>query len=206
MELIHIFTNWITENISVFGYSAVFFLMALESANIPIPSEVILPFAGFLVSQNRANFHLMAAAGAFGCLAGSAASYFVGKKLGRPFLEKYGKWFLIGPKQLELGDKWMSRYGNATSFFSRLLPVVRTFISLIIGIWKTPFAPFAVLTLIGSWIWSYFLVYVGLKLGENWPLLRPIWEKFDIAIIALALAAFAAYIFHHRKNILRQYK
>lgn len=200
VQLIHLFTNWITENISSFGYWAVTFLMALESANIPIPSEIVLPFAGFLAAQGKANLHLMALAGAIGCLVGSIFSYFLGKKLGRPFLHKYGKWFLIGQKQMDLGDSWMSKYGNYTSFFSRLLPVVRTFISFVIGVWKAPFASFAVLTFVGSWIWSYILVYVGYKLGENWISLRPIWEKFDIAIITLGIAGIAAYIYLHWKS------
>lgn len=193
-------THWITANISAFGYSAVVLLMALESANIPIPSEIILPFGGFLVAQGRANFHLMAAAGAVGCLLGSIISYFIGRKLGRPFLEKYGRWLLIGPKQLAHGDAWMMKYGNLTSFLSRLLPVVRTFISLIIGVWKAPFATFALLTFVGSWIWSYVLVYVGFKLGENWAVLRPIWEKFDIAIVVFVLAGLFAYVFLHWKS------
>lgn len=188
---------WVTENITTFGYSAVVLLMALESANIPIPSEVILPFAGFLVFRGQFNFHLMALAGAAGCLLGSVISYFIGKKLGRFILLKYGKWLLISKKQVELGDAWMKKYGNLTSFFSRLLPVVRTFISFVIGIWKAPFAPFAVLTFLGSWIWSYVLVYVGYKLGENWGVLRPIWEKFDIAIVVVIVAFIAVYIYHH---------
>lgn len=193
--------NWITQNITVFGYGAVILLMAIESANIPVPSEIVLPFAGFLVSQGQANFHLMALAGAIGCLIGSIISYAIGRKLGRLFLEKYGKWLLIGPRQIASGDSWMKKYGNLTSFISRLLPVVRTFISLIIGVWKAPFAPFAILTFIGSWIWSYLLVYVGFKLGENWAALRPIWEKFDIAIVAVTVTGFVYYLYHHWKSL-----
>lgn len=193
-------TSWITENITVFGYSAVVVLMAIESANIPVPSEVVLPFAGFLVSQGSANFHLMALAGGVGCLIGSVISYYIGKKLGRRFLQKYGKWVFIGPRQFELGDRWMKKYGNLTSFFSRLLPVVRTFISFIIGVWEAPFWSFAILSFIGSWIWSYVLVYVGLKLGENWAVLRPLWEKFDIAIVVVIVAVIIGYAFHHWKS------
>lgn len=97
-------SQWAIENISLWSYGAVIFLMALESANIPIPSEVVLPFGGFLVSQGKADFHLMALAGGVGCLLGSIVSYFIGEKLGRPFLKRYGKWFLIGPKQMGCGD------------------------------------------------------------------------------------------------------
>jgi membrane protein DedA with SNARE-associated domain len=192
--------DFITQNISTFGYAAVILLMALESANIPIPSEIVLPFAGFLVFRGEFNFHLMALAGGLGCLLGSAGSYVLGEKLGRRLVEKYGKWFFIGPHQMELGDKWMQKYGNFTSFFSRLLPVVRTFISFVVGVWKAPFLPFLLLTFIGSWIWSYFLVYVGYKLGENWAILRPIWEKFDIAIVVAGVICVAGYVFYHWKS------
>lgn len=191
---------WITQHIAQFGYVGIVLLMALESANIPIPSEVTLPFAGFLAWQGTLNFHLAAFFGALGCLIGSIPSYWLGRKLGRPLIEKYGRWFFIGPKQLALGDRWMSKYGNSTAFFSRLLPVVRTFISFIAGIWKAPFWVFALLTFVGSWIWSYALVYLGYKLGENWNVLRPIWEKFDIAIIALILGAIVGYVWYHIKE------
>lgn len=192
--------EWITQNIDTFGYAAVVILMALESANIPIPSEIVLPFAGFLVFRERFNFHMMAFMGGLGCAIGSAFSYFLGKYLGRTLLEKYGKWFFIGPKQVALGDRWMTRYGNFTSFFSRLLPVVRTFISFIAGVWRVPFAMFLFLSFVGSLIWSYFLVYVGYRLGENWVTLRPLWEKFDIAIGVVILIAITAYIYHHWKS------
>lgn len=191
--------NWITDNIGTFGYSAVILLMALESANIPIPSEIVLPFAGFLVFQGRFDFHGMAFAGAFGCLIGSIFSYFLGKKLGRFFLQKYGKWFFIGPRQFALGDRWMQKYGSATAFFSRLLPVIRTFISFVIGVWEAPFASFALFSFLGSWIWSYILVFVGYKLGENWASLRPIWEKFDIVIVATVIVVIFLYIVHHTR-------
>lgn len=198
--MFHAISQWAIENISTWSYGAVIFLMALESANIPIPSEVVLPFGGFLVSQGQANFHLMALAGGIGCLLGSTVSYFIGEKLGRPFLKKYGKWFLIGPNQMESGDLWMKKYGNWTSFISRLLPVVRTFISFIVGVWRAPFWPFALLTFLGSWIWSYLLVYVGYKFGENWTVLKPVWEKFDIAIIAAVILMIVIYVYYHWKQ------
>jgi membrane protein DedA with SNARE-associated domain len=191
---------FITDHIAQFGYAGIVLLMGLESANIPIPSEVTLTFAGFLVSQGKLNLHLAAFAGALGCLLGSIPSYWIGKRLGRAVVDKYGKWFLLGPRQVALGDRWMSKYGNSTAFFSRLLPVVRTFISFIAGIWKAPFWTFVLLTFIGSLIWSYALVYVGYVLGENWNVLRPIWEKFDIAIIALVLGALVGYAWYHVKQ------
>jgi membrane protein DedA with SNARE-associated domain len=193
-------TSAITDNIATSGYFAVVLLMGLESANIPIPSEIVLPFAGFLVAQGEMNFHGAALAGAFGCLWGSMLSYWLGWRFGRPFIERFGRRFLIGPTQIALGDRLFAKYGSATSFILRLLPVVRTFISLIAGIWRIAIVPFAALTFIGSWIWSYLLVYVGLKLGNNWESLRPLWHKFDAVIIGVAVIGFLAYVWHHWRS------
>ena len=193
-------TLWLTSNIAAWGYLAVVVLMGLESANIPIPSEVVLPFAGFLVAQGRMEFHLAALAGALGCLWGSVVSYWLGRRFGRPFVERYGRWFLIGPTHLAHGDRLFARFGNATSFLARLLPVVRTFISLIAGIWRVSFVPFAILSFVGSWMWSYLLVYLGLQLGDHWTSLRPLWHKFDVVIMVLAGAGFLAYLWHHWKE------
>ena len=193
-------TTWITAHIETFGYSAILVLMGLESANIPIPSEIILPYGGFLVSQGKLNFHLVAFFGALGCLLGSLISYWLGKKFGRPFLEKYGTWFFIGPKQIASGDQWIMRYGSVGTFITRLLPVVRTFISFIAGIWKVPLLPFIFFSFIGSWIWSYFLAYLGVILGNHWQRLHQIWEKMDIAIVLIILCTLAFGIWHHWKN------
>jgi len=193
-------TAFVTGNIETFGYAAVFLLMALESANIPIPSEIIMPFAGFLAAQGKLNFHGAAFAGGAGCLAGSLASYGIGFKYGRPFILAHGKRFLIGPKQVVQGDWLFSKYGSSVSFFSRLLPVVRTFISLVAGIWRVPLKPFITLTFIGSWIWSYVLAYVGLVMGQNWEMLRPLWHKFDAAIIGAGVVCVSIYVWHHWKS------
>jgi membrane protein DedA with SNARE-associated domain len=193
-------STWLTSNIQAFGYTAVVVLMGLESANIPIPSEIVLPFAGFLVAQGKLGFHGVALAGGIGCLWGSLVSYWLGRRYGRPFLEKHGRWLFIGPRQLSQGDYLFSRFGGAVSFFSRLLPVVRTFISFVAGVWKVPVWSFSLLTFVGSWAWSYLLVYVGYKLGENWAVLRPLWHKFDAAIIIAGILGVAAYIWHHWKS------
>jgi membrane protein DedA with SNARE-associated domain len=192
--------QWIISNIAAFGYAGVVLLMALESANIPLPSEITLPFAGFLVSQGKLDFHLAALAGAVGCLVGSIPSYWLGRAFGRPFVERYGKWIFLGQHQLKLGDTWMTKYGDSTAFFSRLLPVVRTFISFVAGIWRAPFLTFCVLTFAGSWIWSYFLVYVGMKLGEHWEELHPYWQKGEVAIVGLILAVVVGYAWFHWKQ------
>lgn len=194
-------SSWIIEHIETFGYLAIFVLMALESANIPIPSEITLPFAGFLVSRQQLDFHLAAFMGAIGCLFGSMVSYGLGKWLGRTFLERYGAWFGMGSVQIALGDRWMSQYGNFAAFFSRLLPVVRTFISFIAGIWSSPFPSFCLLTFIGSWIWSYLLVYAGVVLGSYWSTLHAYGQSADIGIVGAILVGFIAYLWWHWKEI-----
>ena len=195
--------NAITGLISGYGYWSIAGLMALESANIPIPSEVILPYAGFLASQGALNFHLAALAGAIGCSIGSIFSYYLGLWLGRPFLWKYGKWLLISQKDILMAEKFLNRFGDITFFITRVLPVVRTFISFIVGVAKGNLLKFNLYTFIGSWIWSYLLVYVGLKLGDNWESLRGLWHKFDAVIVLLALTAIAFHIyrvFKHSSN------
>ena len=192
--------HFITSHIEQAGYPTIVILMALESANIPIPSEIILPFAGFLVSRGDLNFHAVAFAGAIGCVLGSVPSYLLGKHLGRGYLERFGSRVMISHKQLELADHWMAKYGNATAFFSRLLPVVRTFISLPMGVTNAPIRPFIILTFLGSWIWSYFLTYVGLKLGDHWEQLGPIWHKFDAVIIAILIVGTLGSAWHHIKS------
>jgi len=182
------------------GYFGVLFLMALESCNIPIPSEVILPYAGFLVNNNTMNIHLASLAGGLGCLLGSIASYFLGQKLGRPFLWKYGKWILISHHDLNRADRFITKYGNATYFFSRLMPVVRTFISFVAGISKGDFKKFCLYTFIGSWIWSYILIYVGVKMGQNWDKLGPLWDRFHEVIIVLIIGAVIWHVVRGFKN------
>jgi len=184
------------------SYFGVAFLMALESCNIPIPSEVILPYAGFLSSNGQMNIHLAAIAGALGCLLGSILSYWLGQKLGRPFLQKYGRWILISHHDIENADRFIAKYGEATYFFSRLMPVVRTFISFIAGISKGDFKKFCLYTFIGSWIWSYILIYVGIKMGENWDKLGPLWSRFHSAIVILIIIG----IIWHIVGVFRNHK
>jgi len=185
--IVELLSGLITSAISDYGNLGVLVLMASESANIPIPSEVILTYAGFLVSKGSLNFHAVAFAGALGCLLGSQLSYYLGVVLGRPFLLKYGKWLLISTKDIEMADRFINKYGDLTSFISRLLPVVRTFISLVVGISKGNFLKFSFYSFIGSWIWSYLLVFVGMKLGDNWDSIKPWWDKFSGLIILVII-------------------
>ena len=193
--------NWIEGVISAMGPLGISLLMAIESCNIPLPSEAVLPFAGYLVSKGAMNFHLAAFAGAFGCVIGSIPSYYIGFFGGRKFVEKYGKYFLVSKKDLDEADKWVDKYGDWAIFLCRMLPVVRTFISLPAGILKARKRTFFSLTFLGSLIWSYVLVYVGLKLGEHLDKLKAIWHKFDAIIIIVILILGGIYIYKHIKHL-----
>lgn len=193
--------NWIEGVISAMGPLGISLLMAIESCNIPLPSEAVLPFAGYLVSKGAMNFHLAAFAGAFGCVIGSIPSYYIGFFGGRKFVEKNGKYFLVSKKDLDEADKWVDKYGDWAFFLCRMLPVVRTFISLPAGILKARKRTFFSLTFLGSLIWSYVLVYVGLKLGEHLDKLKAIWHKFDAVIIIVILILGGIYIYKHIKHL-----
>lgn len=190
----------IRDNVASWGYMGVAVMMAIESANIPLPSEAIMPTAGILVQQGKMNFHLAALAGAIGCLIGSIPSYFLGMFGGRPFVEKYGRWFLIKHKDLDLADKWVDKYGDMTFFICRMLPVVRTFISFPAGMLRAHFLMFCVFTFIGSLIWCYFLTWVGIKFGENMEVFTDLWHKFDLAIVLVGAGGFGFYLYHHLKS------
>ena len=193
--------NWIESVVTAMGPAGVALLMAIESCNIPLPSEAILPFAGYLVSKGEMNFHVASFAGAIGCVLGSIPSYYIGYFGGRTFVEKYGKYFLVSRKELEEADKWVDKYGDWSFFICRMLPVVRTFISLPAGILKARKRTFFLLTFLGSLIWSYLLVIIGVKMGENMETLKEIWHKFDILIVLICLILAGIYIWHHVKNL-----
>jgi len=193
--------NFIEKIITSMGASGIAILMAIESCNIPLPSEAILPFAGYLVSKGVFNIHVASFAGAIGCVLGSIPSYYLGYWGGRPFVEKYGKWFLISKKELEDADKWVEKYGDWAFFICRMLPVVRTFISFPAGILKARKRIFFTLTFLGSLVWSYLLVYVGVKMGENMDTFKHIWHKFDIAIVSVCIILGIAYLYKHFKHL-----
>jgi membrane protein DedA with SNARE-associated domain len=199
-QLIDPILQMVKETIASWGYIGIIIMMAIESANIPLPSEAIMPTAGLLVQQGKLNFHLAALAGAFGCLIGSIPSYWLGLIGGRPFLKKYGRYFLLREKDLETADKWVNKYGDLAFFICRMLPVVRTFISFPAGVLKARFGLFCLLTFLGSWIWCYFLTWVGIKFGENLESFISIWHKFDIAIVVIVGAGFIYYLIHHFKD------
>lgn len=193
-------SSFIINTISVLGYGGIVFLMAIESACIPLPSEVIMPFSGFLVFDGRFNLWLIALAGAIGCVIGSIIAYWVGMYGGRPLIEKYGKYILISHHDLDLADRWFKKHGDVAIFFSRLLPVVRTYISFPAGIARMKFWHFIAYTFVGSYIWSLGLGYVGLKLGENWENLKNYFRGADYIIAALIIIGIVWWIWRHLKN------
>lgn len=200
-NIISLVVGWIQSVIENMGAWGVALLMAIESCNIPLPSEAILPFAGYLVTKGVFSIHTAAFFGAIGCVLGSIPSYYIGYFGGRSFVEKYGKYFLVSKHDLEVADKWVEKYGDWAFFVCRMLPVVRTFISLPAGILKAKKRIFFIFTFLGSLIWSYLLVYVGVKLGENTQALKHIWHKFDAIIILVCLILGVIYIYKHVKHL-----
>ena len=184
MALFEFLTIYISGIISHIGYAGIFLLMTLESACLPVPSEVVMTFSGFTVQSGTLNFWLVVLVGSLGCLAGSIISYVIGYHGGRPLLEKYGKYLLINKREMDMADKWFIKYGNKAVFITRLLPIVRTFISLPAGIARMNFKKFAAYSFIGSLPWCFVLTYAGILLGKNWAALENYWTYFDLAIIA----------------------
>jgi len=192
--------NFVTLVISHLGYPGIFLLMALESACIPIPSEFIMPFSGFLVATGEMNFWLAVLMGSFGNLAGSWLAWWVGHKGGRPLVEKYGKYILLSHHDLDAADRYFNKYGQNTVLFTRLMPVIRTFISLPAGIAKMDFKKFSIYTFIGVVPFTAALTYAGVKLRENWGGLQPYFHKFDLVIVLFLILGIIWYIFRHIKR------
>lgn len=186
--IITILSRFVISTISTLGYTGILLTMAIESACIPLPSEIIMPFSGYLVTTGQFTMLGVTLAGAIGNVIGSIAAYYVGVWGGRPFVERYGPYFLMSHRDLDIADRWFAKYGEAAVFFSRMLPVIRTFISLPAGIAKMHFPRFVLFTFIGSLPWCYALAYVGVKMGQQWDQLREYFHEFDVVIgIGLAL-------------------
>jgi len=192
--------------ISKAGYLGVVILMAIESACIPLPSEIIMPFAGYLVYTGRFSLLWAATAGALGCNLGSVIAYEVGFYGGRPLVEKYGFYLLLSRHDLDMADRFFLRFGSAAVFIGRLLPVIRTFIALPAGIARMPRVRFHIYTFVGSWPWCFMLAWIGMKLGEHWdkdPRLRQWLHRLDIVIVVLLLAGLVWFVRSHWKNRIR---
>ena len=187
--------------IETLGYWGVFIGMTLESACIPLPSEIIMPFAGYVVWQGHTTMTLIGITlvGAVANLFGSLIAYYVGLKGGRPILEKYGKYILISHNKLELADDWFDKYGHEAVLISRVLPGIRTFISLPAGIAHMDLKKFVLYTFIGSIPWCFALGYIGVLLGPNWDVIKTYFHILDI-IVAIGIIAFVAYLIHKYWN------
>ena len=192
--------------ISAMGYFGIVLLMAIESACIPLPSEIIMPFAGYLVFRGEMTLHGAALAGALGCVAGSVPAYYLGAWGGRPLIERYGHAFLVSRRELDLADRLFRRYGQWVVFAGRLLPVVRTFIAFPAGVSRMPMGRFLAYTLLGSYPWCLALTFVGKKLGEAWhtdPRFREVYHRFESAIVTLLVVALALFLWHKLREARR---
>jgi membrane protein DedA with SNARE-associated domain len=188
-------TGFITGTIGSLGYTGVVVLMGIESAAVPLPSEIILPFAGSLVPV-RFSLIGVALAGAIGCVVGSVLTYELGYFGGRPLIERYGRYILLSPRELAMAERWVQRFGAASTFFSRLLPVVRTYISIPAGILRVPRGKFILYTFLGSFLWSLLLGYLGMRLGPHWQDLRARFHGLDTAIAVAILGGIVIFVWH----------
>ena len=200
-----VFLDIISQIYGSMGWPGVVFLMAIESAGVPFPSELIMPMAGWLLIQAKGDsawmVWLAAFYGALGNLLGSWVAYWVSLKGGRPLLLKYGKYVLLTKEEVDRAEVWFSKYGEWIVFFSRLLPVVRTFISIPAGIARMNFWKFSIYTFIGSFPWSLGLAYGGFLLGKNWEDLRSVMRPFDIPILVIGALAVAWFVYRRVKAI-----
>jgi membrane protein DedA with SNARE-associated domain len=185
---------------TTFGYVGIVLAMAIESCCIPLPSELIMPLAGFLAFQGRLSLAAAALAGAIGCVLGSAVAYWIGAAGGRPVLLRYGRYVLISQHDADRADEWFARHGDATVFFTRLMPIVRTFISLPAGIARMDFRKFLLFTFLGSLPWCFILGYAGYKLGQHWRDVGSTLHKYDVVIGVLIVALVAWFLYWHLRR------
>src|SRR5215468_5399938 len=205
-KIIAALAGFVIAVISKTGYLGVIALMAIESACIPLPSEIIMPFAGYLVYAGQFKLFWAATAGAIGCNVGSVIAYEIGYYGGRPLMEKYGSYLLMNRHDLEMADRFFQRFGSAAVFVGRLLPVIRTFIALPAGVARMPRLRFHIYTFVGSWPWCFALAYVGMRLGEQWdkdPRIKMWFHRMDGVILAMLLAGVAYFVWSHVKGRVR---
>lgn len=200
-KIINFLLPYITGLIAAIHYPGIALLMAIESACIPLPSEIIMPFAGYVVYQGKLSLFWVATAGAIGCNIGSFVAYWVGAYGGRPMIERYGRYVLLSHHDLDRAEHFFARYGSITVLVGRLLPVVRTFIALPAGIARMSQIRFHIYTFIGSWPWCFALAYVGMRAGENWndphSLLKRVLHKADFAVLFLIVIAVVWFVRTH---------
>ena len=202
-KIISILSSFIVATISAMGYSGIVLLMAIESACIPLPSEIIMPFSGYLVSRGEMTLWGVSVAGAFGCVVGSLVAYWAGMYGGRPFIEKYGRYILLSRHDLDIADRWFAKYGEIIVFVSRLLPAIRTFIAFPAGVARMNLTRFCIYTFAGSLPWCLGLAYIGQKLGEQWDkddTLKTWFHGFDFVIGIVGVLAVGWWIWRHIKH------
>lgn len=199
-KILLLLSGFIIATISSLGYAGIVLLMAIESACIPLPSEIIMPFSGYLVFKQEFTLWGIAVFGALGCVLGSLLAYAIGAFGGRTLVHKYGRYVLISHQDLAMADRWFARHGGITVFIGRLLPIIRTFIALPAGISRMPLLPFVLYTFVGSLIWCYGLGWIGLKLGENWHSLGGYFHKFDTVIAIVLVLGAVWYVRRHWKH------
>ncbi len=205
-RIIETLSVFIIAVISAGGYAGIILLMAIESACIPLPSEVIMPFSGYLVYTGRFSLLWVATAGAIGCNLGSLVAYYVGYYGGRPLVERYGSYIFLSEKELHWADRFFEKRGDWAVLIARLLPVVRTFIALPAGIARMRQVRFHVFTFIGSWPWCYVLAWIGVRLGEKWntdPRLKQWFHRFDAVIMGVILVGAIWFVWTHWKHRIR---
>jgi membrane protein DedA with SNARE-associated domain len=200
LEILKPLVEFITSFIAQLGYIGIFSLMILESALIPIPSEIIMPFSGFLSSTSRLDPFLVTLSGSLGNLVGSVLTYYLGIKVGRKFILKYGKYILFKKEHLKITENLFKRYGERISFVGRLLPGIRTYVSLPAGIGKTNFTKFVIYTFGGSIVWNSMLTYIGMSLGTNWKNIDKYSIYLDVAAVFLVAAFIMWFIFNTRRK------
>jgi membrane protein DedA with SNARE-associated domain len=199
-KLIALIATWIMGVISTMGYGGIVLLMAIESACIPLPSEIIMPFAGFLIHEGEMELWLVALAGAAGCVLGSIPAYYVGMYGGRPLAEKYGKYILLSKQDLDLADRLFAKHGEIIIFIARMLPAVRTFIAFPAGVVRMNMSKFIIYTFVGSFIWCWLLAFAGMKLGQNWESLKVYFHEFHYVIAVAGLLFVVWYVRRHFKQ------
>ncbi len=185
------------------GYGGIALMMLLDAANIPIPSEIIMPFGGMLAAEGKLNVHVVALAGTAGSVVGSMINYWIGAKLGKPFLIKYGKYVLLRPKEIEHGERWFEKYGLIVTLWGRFIPLVRTFISLPAGFYRANFARFTLYAVLGCLPWNYLWTYIGFAMGKNWEKVEANMKYVDVLVILILgyfIVKFLRYRFSNKNS------
>ena len=191
---------FILATIAAWGYGGIVLCMAIESACIPLPSEIIMPFSGYLVTTGRFTLWGVSLAGAVGNVIGSWAAYWMGLRGGRPLALQLARWHIIRVEEYDRADRWLRRHGLKVAFWARLLPIVRTFVSFPAGAARVPFWRFTLYTFLGSLPWAMALAYVGVLFREHWHDIRTVWRGFDLVIVAALLVLFLLWLRQHLKH------